>query len=229
MLVQALIDAIIDLAIPVTEAYQDVIGDLELNVLTEPDIKHTSSLYIVTSEITKMRSFISPVVNLINALRDHKTILHSPDGSQAPSRSTHSNVNISPMARTYLGDVEDHIILMTDSLDTMRRSCDNMIDLIFNTISAYQNESMKQLTVVTIIFLPLSFLTGYFGMNITDFPSIHHKESYFWTIAAPVAFVVALFLMRDMLKWWFLRLVQKRGINKSRKWRLKEVEERRNR
>jgi Mg2+ and Co2+ transporter CorA len=226
MLVQALIDAIIDLAIPVTNAYQDIIGELELSVLTEPSIKHTSSLYIVTSEVTKLRAYISPVINLINALRDHKTTVTASDQGRDHNRSNHSSVEISGMARTYLGDVEDHIILMTDSLDTMRRSCDNMIDLIFNTISAYQNESMKQLTVVTIIFLPLSFLTGYFGMNLQDFPSIHHRESYFWEIAIPVAFAVAIFLMKDMIKWYFIKWVQRRGISRNRKSRL-EAEQKR--
>ncbi len=230
MLVQAIIDAIIDLAIPVTTAYQDVIGDLELDVLTEPSITHTKSLYVVTSEIAMMRNFISPIVNLINALRDHKSAVVITDvGARGDTKKTPSGIKISPMAMTYLGDVEDHIILMTDSLDQMRRSCDNMIDLIFNTISAYQNESMKQLTVVTIIFLPLSFLVGYFGMNFTDFPSIHHSEPYFWQIAIPVAFVTAMFLMRGMLRWWFTRVMQRRGISRSRKGRLhREAEARRN-
>ena len=221
MLVQAIIDAIIDLAIPVSTEYQGLIGELELNVLTEPSIKHTKSLYIVTSEITLMRGFVSPIINLINALRDHKSLAAATGvGGRGDIKQAQSGVKISAMAQTYLGDVEDHIILITDYFDSMRRSCDNMIDLIFNTISAYQNESMKQLTVVTIIFLPLSFLTGYFGMNIVDFPSIHHKESYFWIIALPVAFAVTAFLMRDMLKWYFDRLLQRRGISRSRKGRL---------
>jgi Mg2+ and Co2+ transporter CorA len=221
MLVQAIIDAIIDLAIPVSTAYQGLIGELELDVLTEPNIKHTKSLYIMTSEITMMRGFVSPIINLINALRDHKSAAAATGiGRRGDIKETQSGVRISAMAQTYLGDVEDHIVLITDYFDSMRRSCDNMIDLIFNTISAYQNESMKQLTIVTIIFLPLSFLTGYFGMNFTDFPSIHHEESYFWTIALPVAFVVILFLTRDMLKWYFDRLLQRRGISRSRKGRL---------
>lgn len=220
MLVQALIDGIIDLAIPIATAYQDIIGELELDVLTEPSISHASNLYILTSEMTKIRGFVSPVSNLITALRDHKSVATASHSSSSGDLRITAGVTISPMAQTYFGDIEDHIILITDALDNMRRSCDNMIDLIFNTISAYQNESMKQLTVVTIIFLPLSFMTGYFGMNLTDFPSIDNKESYFWIVAAPVGVVVILFLMRDTLKWYFTRLVQKRGISRNRKGRL---------
>ena len=226
MLVQALLDAMIDLAVPVTDAYQDIIGELELSVLTDPDIKHTNNLYIITSEITKLRALLSPIINLINALRDHKQGIAPNEQGKHRSKSAHSNVDISGMARTYLNDVEDHIILMTDSLDTLRHSCDNMIDLIFNKISAYQNESMKQLTVVTIIFLPLSFLTGYFGMNIQDFPAIHHSEPYFWEIAIPLSFVVALFLMKDMIKWYFVNRVQRRGISQHRRLRLEGEQKR---
>jgi len=230
MMVQAIIDAIIDLAFPVSTAYQDVIGELELDVLTEPSIKHTTSLYVVTSEITAMRNLVSPIVNLINALRDHKgAAVVLEHGGRGDIKKSPAGVKVSPMAQTYLGDVEDHIILITQSLDQMRRACDNMIDLIFNTISAWQNESMKQLTVVTIIFLPLTFLTGYFGMNIVDFPAIHHNETYFWKIALPVAFAVTIFLMRDIFTWWFVKVLQKRGISRSRKGRLsREAEAKRN-
>lgn len=73
MVGQAIIDAVIDLAIPVATTYGDVIGDLELDILTRPNITHTKKLYIIITELSKILSFINPVINLINALRDHKT------------------------------------------------------------------------------------------------------------------------------------------------------------
>jgi Mg2+ and Co2+ transporter CorA len=221
MLTQAIIDAIIDLAIPATTAYQDIIGDLELDVLTRPSITHTKSLYIVTSEITKMHNFISPIASLVNALRDHKTepVLSAilPDKSLKPA----TGITISPMAHTYLGDVEDHCVLIMQALDQMSNSASGMIDLIFNTISAYQNESMKQLSIVTIIFLPLSFLTGYFGMNLRTFNSLNNDEDFFWSIALPLSFGVALLLTGDPLWRWVVNTWQRRGISRSRKGRLK--------
>ena len=160
MITQAIIDAIIDLAIPVAEAYQDAIGDLELNVLTEADISHTTSLYVLTSEVVQFKSNLSPIVNLVNALRDHKSDpIATPGLSGRPPKLVSSSVTISPMTQVYLGDVEDHIILITDGLSHMTHAADNMIDLIFNKNGARQNETMKQLTVVTILFLPLTFLT----------------------------------------------------------------------
>ena len=170
-------DGIIDLAIPVTACYRDVIGDLELDVLTRPNIGHTKSLYVLISEINKILSFISPITALINALRDHEAQV-APEAVMAHLLDPNHGVIITPMTNIYLGDVLDHCVLITETLNQLKGSADGMIGLIFNTISAHQNESMRQLTIATIIFLPLTFLTGYFGQNFEPFSVLQEDIGY---------------------------------------------------
>ncbi|CAI7593481.1 unnamed protein product [Penicillium glandicola] len=246
MLLQAILDAVIDLAIPVTMAYQDAIGDLELGVLTDPDIEQSKSLYILTSEIAVLRNSMQPMVAVINALRDHRSqpvgtpgfgVLRNPlspamnpadsddprphVGTVTPNLKSvaGTTVTISSMCHTYLGDALDHCITIVEGYDQMRRNADNMIDLIFNTIGAYQNESMKQLTLVTCLYLPMTFLTGYFGMNFTHFGGIENNEGYFWKIAVPFVCATIFLLMRDKIQRYVVMLAQRRLITSSRKQR----------
>lgn len=171
MLLQAILDAVIDLAIPVTMAYQDAIGDLELGVLTDPDIEQSKSLYILTSEIAVLRNSMQPIVAVINALRDHRSepvgtpgfgVLRNPlSPASTPAEPADSrphigiitpnlkslggsSVTISSMCHTYLGDALDHCITIVEGYDQMRRNADNMIDLIFNTIGKSFDIAVKK-------------------------------------------------------------------------------------
>ncbi|KAI8667301.1 hypothetical protein LRP88_00947 [Fusarium phalaenopsidis] len=224
LLCQGIIDAIIDLAIPLTAVYTDIIADIEIDVLTAPSVTQSKKLYICISEINKMLSFLNPIDNVVNVLRDHKTYM-THDQAQKELENAGSGVIITPMTHTYLGDVLDHCIMITESLQQLKQSSDNLIDLIFNTISAGQNESMKQLTTVTIIFLPLTFITGFFGQNFDEatFPDLHHPIWYFWACAVPTVVATILILMREMIYNWLVRIVQRRHIVTLRKKKKKKT------
>lgn len=224
MVLQAIIDAIIDLSLEVSGAYQDALGGLELDVLTDPDIHQAKRLYILTSEIAVLRNAVQPITSVVTALKGHRSDAPvSTPGAKTPNffpKEFKSGVTITPLTQTYMGDVEDHCILITDSYDQMRRSADNLVDLIFNTIGAYQNENMRQLTLVTCFFLPLTFLCGYFGMNFEIFPAIaNDANKYFWRIAVPAVAVTMLFLMRDKIWRWTLRQADRGLIIRGRRRR----------
>ncbi|KAM0431067.1 hypothetical protein ACHAPT_005705 [Fusarium lateritium] len=224
LLCQGIIDAIIDLAIPLTAVYTDIIADIELDVLTAPSVTQSKKLYICISEINKMLSFLNPIDNVVNVLRDHKTYL-THDQAMKELKNPESGVIITPMTHTYLGDVLDHCIMITEALQQLKQSSDNLINLIFNTISSGQNESMKQLTTVTIIFLPLTFITGFFGQNFDGetFPDLHHPIWYFWACAVPTVVATILILMREMIYNWLVRIVQRRHIVTLRKKKKKKT------
>ena len=89
------------------DAYS-AIGDLELNVLTDADVRHTTALYVLTSEVVQLRSNISPIANLVKALRDHKSEpIATPGLGGRPPKSSSLSVSMTPISVVYLGDVED--------------------------------------------------------------------------------------------------------------------------
>ncbi|CAI4214495.1 unnamed protein product [Parascedosporium putredinis] len=216
LIVQAIIDATIDLAVP----------------LTAPSVKQSRSLYIIISEINKMLSFLNPIDNLVSVLRDHRTDMSEEQASASVVlQNTGTGVIVTPLTHTYLGDVLDQCLVVGEALQQSKQSAENLINLIFNTISAAQNETMKQLTNATIVFLPLTFLTGYFGMNFEPFDELYRGTTFFWIIAIPTVAAVTLVLMRSFLYSWGNSFVQRRYIGASRKQtkRQKKAYKRRNR
>lgn len=209
MLVQAVVDTIVDLSIPIAKAVNDAFRQLEMEVLTTPAIAQSKQLYVLRSGLTVLNDNIIALGGLVRTLCDHHAV---PPPSMASSRSSSAGATkstqqlssggifISPMTQVYLQDVQDHVLALSNSTHQSIRSAENLTSLIFNTIAASQNESVRQLTLVSCFFLPLTFLTGYFGMNFDPMPAVNqHSDLFFWAIATPVSIGMLLFAGRGRL------------------------------
>jgi Mg2+ and Co2+ transporter CorA len=206
MLIQAVIDAVVDLSLPIGRAVSEAFSRLEFAVLTNPSIEQSKKLYLLRSGLTLLMDNINAVDGLVRTLIDHRAVELPPSSSISssgtPSKGASTGVTISPLAQVYLQDVHDHVRTLSASTHMSIRAAENLTALIFNTIAASQNESVRQLTLVSCFFLPLTFLTGYFGMNFDPMPIVNeHSDLVFWAIATPVM-VVTVTLLVARARWY---------------------------
>ncbi|CDK25804.1 unnamed protein product [Kuraishia capsulata CBS 1993] len=193
-LLQAILDAIVDLIYPVITAYNRRLSELEMNIMLNPTISHTQELHLMIGELAMLRSEISPTTALVNQLKDQST--------------KHSKF-MSPESGLYFSDVVDHTISFVDNIDLMRNTVENLIAFIFNILSVETNTSMQQLAVITLIFLPLSFLTGYYGMNFESFSDLKKDVSYYWKISVPFGVGLTLIMMRSYCYKFYRKMKHK--------------------
>lgn len=187
VLVQAVIDAVVDLSLPIGKAVADVFGELEYAVLSSPAISQSKELYVLRSGLALLMDNTNAIGGLVRTLCDHQDV-----SAQQPPHS----IQISPITRVYLQDVQDHVATLSNSTKMSIRSAEHLTSLIFSTIAATQNESVRQLTLVSCFFLPLTFLTGYFGMNFDPMPVVNeHSDAFFWAIATPVMCTILLLMV----------------------------------
>ncbi|RGB37410.1 hypothetical protein C1646_694883 [Rhizophagus diaphanus] len=144
LLMEAVIDGIVDLAIPIKDSYRHQIAELEGKLLIRPKMDYTRELHIISGELTILKRTLGPVQGLVTLLREH---------------SDEKNL-ISHLARTYFMDVSDHIIEIVDDLDTMTKITENLVNMIFNLIAYETNENMRTIAIFSIVFLPMTFIAG---------------------------------------------------------------------
>lgn len=213
MLLQAILDGIVDLIIPIIITYQNKMADYESKVLQKPSLGLSQNLHLLERDLCMLRSTIAPITTVLNSLRG----FHA-NGSHVPSvNSTPTSGMVSELAKTYLADVADHSQIFTEDLDIMRAGTKNMTDLIFNTITSKSNDLLAIISFITVILQPMTVISGIFGMNFDDFPEIHnHGVSYYWYSTIPV---VGGLLILIFFKSWILAFLEWMKINIVYGWR----------
>ncbi|KAJ4473129.1 hypothetical protein J3R30DRAFT_3514880 [Lentinula aciculospora] len=216
-LVQSILDLAVDKAMGLTEACEHKLKKFEKQLLLKPEVNTVSNLHILTGDISLHQRALGPLKRVIYGLRRYDldrciALLNLPPGEE-------TNVNVkgymSPTALTYLADVYDHIDYILRSLDVVENLSENLIGYSFNLTSHEMNVIMKRLTLITVICLPLTFLTGYGGMNFKGPPmwwtmAPTHSDIWFWIVVFPMmAVAVPFFLISDLKRLY--------NINKNKK------------
>ena len=109
---------------------------------------------------------------------------------------------INSNTRIYIRDIYDHIIQIIDTVETYRDMLSGMIDIYLSSISNRLNEVMKILTIISTIFIPITFIASIYGMNFKFMPEITWKWSYASVWVIIIAIIIAMIIYFKRKKWF---------------------------
>jgi len=155
-----LMDAVVDNYFVLLERLGYRLDDLEDALIEEPERSTLQEIYRMKRELLFFRKSVWPLREVIGALQRDTSPL------------------IAEGTRTYLRDLFDHTIQAVDMAETYRDILAGMLDTYLSSLSNRMNEVMKVLTVVATIFIPLTFLTGVYGMNFEHMPELAEPWAY---------------------------------------------------
>jgi magnesium transporter len=102
----------------------------------------------------------------------------------------------------YFSDVYDHVIHLIDSLDTYRDLTAGLVDIYLNTQNTRLNEVIRVLTIISTIFMPLTFIVGVYGMNFDYFPELEWRYGYGMVWAIMLGIALAMIAYFKYKKWF---------------------------
>jgi magnesium transporter len=149
VVVYLIVDALVDSFFPVLAKLDDQIDVLEDAILVQPTEQHLGQIFDMKRQLLGIRKTITPQRDMFASV--------SAGVIEMPGRNAESD--------RYFRDLYDHLIRISDLVDSYRDLLSGVMDTHLSTVSNRLNVVMKQLAVIATIFLPLTFLTGFFGQN----------------------------------------------------------------
>jgi magnesium transporter len=179
-LIYRVLDALTDSFFPMLSDIDDEIDQLEDAVLAHPTDEELARLFALKRTLVAMRKVVTPQRDIFARSIDQIADL---PGLQLDERD-------------YFRDIYDHLIRISDLIDSYRDLLSGATDLYLSTISNRQNDVMKQLTIIATIFLPLSFITGFFGQNFAYLVTSLIRDRWeFWVLGVGSMVVTCIALL----------------------------------
>jgi magnesium transporter len=183
-LLYSLIDVIIDNYFLLLEKHGERLDNLEARLVASPGTETLHTIQKLKKEMILLRKSVWPLREVINGMMrgDSPLILSS--------------------TYVYLRDIYDHTVQAIDTIETYRDMLSGMLDIYLSSVSNRLNEVMKVLTVISTIFIPLTFIAGLYGMNFRFMPELEWRWGY-PTVVALMAVVSLVMLYYFKRRKWF--------------------------
>ncbi|MEG1582730.1 MAG: CorA family divalent cation transporter, partial [Cetobacterium sp.] len=164
---------------------EERIDNLEERIATNSKKTDFDEILDLKKELLKFKKSAFPLRELSSKLRDSDI-----------EEYLGENIDI------FLKDLQDHIIIVTEATDALFNRGNELLQLYHSTISNGMNEIMKVLTMISTIFIPLSFLAGLYGMNFEYMPELKYKYAYFFLLAFMGSLFLGTIYFFKRKKWW---------------------------
>jgi len=190
-LAYALLDAIIDHCFPILESIGDGLEGMEDELVEKPRHGAIGDIHDYRRTLMQLRRFVWPERDVVNAL------LHDESGL------------VTKQTKVFLRDCYDHTVQIMDLVESYRDVTSGLMELYLSAVGMRTNEIMRVLTVMSSIFIPLTFIAGLYGMNFDydggknplNMPELHHPHGYLFCILAMVAVAVGQIVFFRRKRW----------------------------
>jgi magnesium transporter len=182
-LLYSLLDAVVDHYFIVLERMGEKLEDLEAEITGTPSEHLLKNLYALKQELVFMRKSVWPLREIVSGLEREETVL------------------IKKEIRKYIRDIYDHTIQVIDTTESFRDSTGSLLDLYLSTVSNRTNDVMKVLTMISTIFMPLTFIAGVYGMNFEHMPELGWRYGYFVVLGLMIISIIIMLMWFRRKKW----------------------------
>jgi magnesium transporter len=182
-LAYALMDAVVDCYFTCIEKIGDKVEEIEEDIINNSDKKSLLELYHLKREMIYLRKQVWPLRDMINNMVRSETHL------------------MNPSTDIYLRDLSDHVTRIIDTVETYRDLLSGIMDIYLSTNANKMNEVMKVLTIMSSIFIPVTFIAGVYGMNFENMPELKTQHGYYFIWGVMISIITGLLIYFKRRKW----------------------------
>ncbi len=184
LLYYAVVDLAVDCFFPLVESYERAVESLVQSISHGPKPDHIEAIHQLRAEIQHVRS----------------TLWATRDVTAEIERS--GVRGITEQTQFYFRDIHDHVIHLLDSVTNLRDSAGSLRELHMSGMSNRMNEIMKVLTIISTVFIPITFIAGIYGMNFVHMPELALRWAYPAVLGVMVAAIAGMLVFFKRRKWF---------------------------